>query len=347
MARSGVRGRAAACARRSSRNAWNGSSCSTASENPAAIACPPPVSSRPWRRASSTAAPISTPCTERPEPFTTPSFQRARQRRAILALLDAAGHDADHAGMPAGAVHHQHRASGLCLRVGVRVGGVEHGGLHILALAVDGVEPGGERAGLDRVLAQQQAQAEIGLVDAPGGVDARAERPAERGIAVGWSRARRRPPAEAARPGRARRPMTLRPCVTRARLTPHQRHDVAHRGQGHQVQQGHAGPAPLRAANQPARRSARRVATAARNATRGGAQSAQAGGVVEPVRVDGGQHDARRAGLPALVVVQHQHVGRGGQGGERFGRRRAAVDAHDQRGALRAASARRAGALGP
>ena len=72
------------------------------SVSPAAMAWPPPAISRPLSLAASTAAPRSTPLIERPEPLPVPSSLLGDDdRRAAEAFLEAAGDDADHAGVPA------------------------------------------------------------------------------------------------------------------------------------------------------------------------------------------------------------------------------------------------------
>ena len=68
---------------------------------------------------------------------------------AVLPLLDAPGHDAHHAGMPALAVDEQHGAAGFGLAVRGGVGGVHHRGLQGLALVVDRIQPGRQGAGLE------------------------------------------------------------------------------------------------------------------------------------------------------------------------------------------------------
>ncbi len=70
------------------------------SENPAAIGWPPPVFRMPACRAAITAAPRSWPATERPDPFRHTVRNPGDAGRAVEALLDPAGDDADHAGMP-------------------------------------------------------------------------------------------------------------------------------------------------------------------------------------------------------------------------------------------------------
>ncbi len=77
--------------------------------------------------------------------------------------------------MPLRTGHQHHGMAGGNLLGRRQHSGVEHVGLHNLALAVHRIELGGDGAGVHLVVAQQQAQAQVGLADAPGGVDARAE----------------------------------------------------------------------------------------------------------------------------------------------------------------------------
>ncbi len=79
---------------------------------PAAMAWPPPVSSRPAWRAAMTAAPRSTPGTGRPEPLARPSAMPADAGGAVELLFHPAGDDADDAGVPAVAGDQQHGAAG-------------------------------------------------------------------------------------------------------------------------------------------------------------------------------------------------------------------------------------------
>ena len=83
----------------------------------------------------------------------------------------------------------------------------------------------------------------------------------------------------------------------------------------------------------PRREKAAGVAARARSRLRSGRPrprrtDPQAGGIVEPVRVDRRQHRRRRAF--GFVVVQHDHVGSAAQRDQRLGGRGAAIDADDQ-----------------
>ena len=82
--------------------------------------CPPPVVRMPACRAAITAAPRSSPGSERPEPFASPSAIAGDAGRAVEPLLHPAGDDADHARMPVGAADQQHGVPGHRLRLGGR-----------------------------------------------------------------------------------------------------------------------------------------------------------------------------------------------------------------------------------
>ena len=92
------------------RKARNGPSWPGLMVTPAAMAWPPPLAMRPVSTASITARPRSTPGTERPEPVPVPSgCERDGEGRALEALAQARGDEADDAGVPVGRGEHQHR----------------------------------------------------------------------------------------------------------------------------------------------------------------------------------------------------------------------------------------------
>ena len=104
-----------------------------------------------------------------------PSAGRHHAGRPVVALLQAAGDDADDAGMPALAAREHERALRRPLSFDLGDGGVEHGLLDRAPLGVEGVEPARQGGGLGRVVGRQQADAEIGRADAAAGIDARPE----------------------------------------------------------------------------------------------------------------------------------------------------------------------------
>ena len=125
----------------------------------------------------------------------------------------------------------------------------------------------GQRATrLNRVVAQQQAQPQIGLGDAPRGIDARSERKPTACAAVGRSRACATS-SNAAMPGTLAPRHHLQPLATSARFNAGQRHHVAHGRQRHEVEQPDQIRLALRALKKPLAAQLAHVATAARNAT--------------------------------------------------------------------------------
>src|SRR6185295_17320155 len=103
--------------------------------------------------------------------------ERDDDRRAVQFLLEPAGHDADHAGMPAG--RGDERDGAVRLAGGERFGGLADGGFDAPALLVEPVQLGGDGLGLGRILGGEQAHAEVRLADPAAGIDPRAEREAE------------------------------------------------------------------------------------------------------------------------------------------------------------------------
>ena len=149
---------------------------------PAAMAWPPPFTSRPSVTAWRTARPRSTPGIERPEPEPTSpgpsatakagrpnrSFKRAATRPTTPGMPARRG--GDHGGAAVLEAERRHR---------LRLGFGDRGDLDRLALAVEMVELGGHRGRFRGVLAQQQPGAEIGAPDPAAGIDARSQHEAE------------------------------------------------------------------------------------------------------------------------------------------------------------------------
>ncbi len=172
MPSSRMAGAAPSCgASRSSRNLARSGSASLATVRPAAMACPPPFTSRPAWRAAITAAPRSTPFTERPDPLPSAAVHADDEGRPPVAFDQAARDDADHADMPALALHHERRRQPRAVRAvealdaGDRL--VEHLALDGAALGVEVVQPERQRADLLRIVA--------------GSAAARRDRPVRRG----------------------------------------------------------------------------------------------------------------------------------------------------------------------
>ena len=91
----------AASASRVCRKSLKASRSGCATVKPAAMGWPPPLTSRPACRAAVTAAPISTPGTERHDALPIAVLPGDDDRRPVVALLEPARDDADDAGVPA------------------------------------------------------------------------------------------------------------------------------------------------------------------------------------------------------------------------------------------------------
>ena len=245
---------------------------------------------------------------------------------AVELLLDAAGDDADHPGVPALCRDQQHRMAGGGLRLRRGEGSPEHLGLHVLAPAVHIVQPLGHGPRLDRVIAQQQAEPEVRFIHPPPGVDPRAEHEAER--------MRRRhilhqPDIQQRRdPGMAAPGHDLEPLRHQRAIHPGQRHHIADRRQRHKIQQvDRRGFLPGAEMPGPAQHPVQRDDREERH--RGGAEMPEAGGAVQPVWVHRGDDPRHRAF--GFVVVQHHHIRLALGGGQRLMRGDPAIDADDQR----------------
>ena len=315
-----------------------------ASENPAAIAWPPPVEQnarlprRDHRRAE------IEPRHRAARPLRHPVGDRRDAGRAVEALLDPAGDDADHAGMPVAAADQQHRVPGRRLRLRgqqtrrpastPRPPGAA-GSWRRAWWRARGPRPDPRQsssrsprsASLIRPAALMRGPRPKPQVDGVEPRPASAPLPAARRC-----RAARAAPSPSA-PGRPARD-SARSAASRRRPSP-ARPDRADR----------ADPARPGRAKKPRRRSARTIATAVRNATAAAQSMRRAGAAIQPVRVDGGRDRRRRPFR--LVVIQHHHVGPPMHRRQRNFGRGAAIDADDQRGAARDERDAAPGAFGP
>ena len=116
-----------------------------ARENPAAIGCPPPVVSMPAWRAAITARAEVEPGHRAAGALGHAVGDAGHAGRAVEALLDPPGDDADHARMPLRPRHQQRRVAGRDLRLGRLHRRVQHRRLDLLALAVHRVQRRRER----------------------------------------------------------------------------------------------------------------------------------------------------------------------------------------------------------
>ena len=108
------------------------------------------------------------------------TVERDQDRGPVVALGDPRGDDPDHAGMPALGGEHERAAFGML--GDERLGLEADPGLDVAALGVDAVELLGDGLGPFAVLGQQQLEPRVGAVQAPGGVQPRAEPEADRGL---------------------------------------------------------------------------------------------------------------------------------------------------------------------
>ena len=212
-ARSGTRSSgvstSAACAANASRNASTG----RARDRQAGGGAVAAVALAGGRRAACRPPSRSNAGIERPEPVPSLAVERDQDRRAVVALGDPRGDDADHARVPALAGQHvgraRRRARATCASASnrIRVSTSRRS-------ALTRVELGGDRARrASSSLGQQQLEPRVGAVQAPGGVDARREAEADRGARRRRSGPRARRPSARAGPACAWRASARRPCA--------------------------------------------------------------------------------------------------------------------------------------
>ena len=280
--------------------------------------CPPPRPISPSRASRATAAPRSTPPTERPEPLPSPpSKPITTAGRPKASLSRAATIPTTPGCQPSPAA----QTSGPSApRPPPAPRRHPHRRLDLPPLGVQRVQPRRQRRRLVRVVGGEEPRPEVGDADPPAGVDPRPEHEAE---PVGASA----PPvipaasASAAIPGRARRAITVSPCRTSARLSPTSGATSATVASATRSRKPRrSGPATPSAPHQPVDRDQHQEDHPR------GAEIAELAVLVLPVRVHHRQR--RRQRLAAEVVVEHDHVA--ARGGDRLVAERAAVDADDQ-----------------
>ena len=152
------------------------------SVTPAAIGWPPPLINRPsCDRPAHRLAEIDAGDRAAGAGADATGLERDGERRPAEFLLEAAGDNSDHAGMPAfgGGDHHRALLLDAERRHGLGFGLRQRRDLDRLALAVEAVEFGGEPRAFGRVVLQQEIDAERRAPDAPAGIDARPEQEAE------------------------------------------------------------------------------------------------------------------------------------------------------------------------
>ena len=192
---------------------------------PAAMAWPPPASSRPSSKAAWTARPRLTPGCERPEPL---PMSAARSRpitttgRAV-ALAQPAGDDADHARMPALRAPRRwpaRRDRNCCPRSMTATAASTICVLDVLALGVERVEllRPASAPRRDRRWTSSRAPRSERPMRPPALIRGPRMKPAWKTPAGALGR--RRPSISAVRPGLAQPDITFRPWAARARLKP-------------------------------------------------------------------------------------------------------------------------------
>ena len=110
------------------------------------------------------------------------AVERDQDRRAVVALGDAGGDDPDHARVPALGGEHVRGRAGRALLGQQRLGLEADAGLDVAALGVDRVELQRDLAGPLGVGGEQELEAGVGAVEAPGGVEPWREAEADRAL---------------------------------------------------------------------------------------------------------------------------------------------------------------------
>ena len=205
-----------------------------------------------------------------------------------------------------------------------RLGLEANRGLDVAPLGVDRVQLQRDRAGALAVLGQQQLQPGVGAVEAPGGVQPRAEPEADRRL-VEAARVDARDVHQRAQPDLARARQRTQALAHEPAVLAHQRHDVGDRRQRDQVEVLVGERRVL------ARGGQQRLREPVGDA--GGAQMRAR--IAVQARVDERRGRQRAVGARAVVVGDHDvHPGRA-RGGDLLDRGDRAVDGDQQVGAAR------------
>jgi len=166
-------------------------------------------------------------------PFARPLLEGDDEAGPVIFSHQPRRHDPHHPGMPTIARRHQAQPirgiPQLCL------GLFQHHRLELLSFSVLQVQLPGEPGGLRGIPAQQQIQAGGSLPHAPPGVDSRTQLKTQRegGRGAGAASAHLHQPTQ---PRMARLHQPLQPLPDKDPVIFLQRHQVRHRGQGHQIQ---------------------------------------------------------------------------------------------------------------
>ena len=168
-----------------------------------------------------------------PGPRALLAFERDQDRRPVMALGDPRGHDPDHARMPA--LGGQDVRGGGALLGHQGLGREAHARLHVAPLGVHRIELGRDRTGARGILGEQQLEPCVGPVEPAGGVDPRREPEAD-GAGVERARIDAGDLHERAHARLARRRQRAQTLAHEPAVLSHERHDVGHRGEGHEVE---------------------------------------------------------------------------------------------------------------
>ena len=167
------------------------------------------------------------------------TVERDQDRGAVMALGDPRGDDADHAGVPALGRQHvrRRRARGGDLRLRLE----EDPRLHVAALGVHGVQLGGDGGRARDVGGEEELEAGIGAMEAPGGVDAGREAEAD-GAGVHPARIDARHLHQGLEAGLAGGGERAQAGPDQPSVLAHERDDVGHGGERDHVEVGVGGP---------------------------------------------------------------------------------------------------------
>ena len=161
------------------------------------------------------------------------AVERDHHARAVVALGDPRGDDADDPGVPALAGQH---VGGLLAELAhLRLGLEQDPGLGVAALGVGVVELVGDRRGALGVVGEHELEPGVGAVQAPGGVDARREAKAD-GARVERARVDLRHPQQRADPRLARRGQHVQALAHQPAVLVAQRDAVGDGGEGDEVE---------------------------------------------------------------------------------------------------------------
>ena len=255
---------------------------------PAAMAWPPPLSSKPSVTARRTVRPRSTPWIERPEPVPMPpgssamakagrlkrSFSRAASRPTTpgCQLAAAVTTTAPFSSMPSAAIASASASASIACSSACRS--------RLSRSSSAAIRPASTGSSV-----REQQRAEIGAADAAAGVDARTEQEAEmpRLRRAGEPRhVHQRGQADIGRGARS----AISPLATKARLRPVQRHHVGDGAERHDIERAEqiglgprVGPEAARAQHAIDRDDGDEHQT-------DGGEMAEPGEIVEPVRID-------------------------------------------------------------